>query len=242
MTSVHRSVQPSERWSVVVPVKRFSQAKLRLTDGLAPLAREEVARAFALDTLHVLAQVPAISRILVITDFSEESFPLPERAQLLVQRSPGLNSAIREGIRGVRAEDPAAPTLIIVADLPTLRADHLDAALAAAGQVLPRVVVDASGTGTTALTIPPGGETQPSFGTDSARRHRHSGYTELRLPRGNTLRCDVDTLEDLLAAQDVGCGPNTRQALRRWELDRPNPVPATRHVSQSHRGGKSRAE
>ena len=223
--------RPAESaWTVIVPVKRFDTAKARLSPELAAPARADFALAFARDTIRALLLAPAVRRLIIVSDRPPAGLPVPEGASVLVQRGTGLNPALREARLVAHAAAPGDPILIAVADLPCLRADHVDAALAAAGHRRPRLVVDAAGTGTTAITLPPAAELSPSFGPDSAARHRRAGFRELRLPRDHTLRRDVDTREDLRLAEGLGVGEHTRAALRRW-ADRAEPSPAASPLS-----------
>jgi 2-phospho-L-lactate guanylyltransferase len=54
---------------------------------------------------------------------------------------------------------------------------------------------------------------EPQFGIGSAARHDTLGA---RLEAGPGLRCDVDTAEDLDAAESLGLGPATAAVLARW--------------------------
>ena len=74
-------------------------------------------------------------------------------------------------------------------------------------------VADRHGSGTAAL-FAFGSPLDPRFGADSAHRHRDSGAVELTGPWPG-LRCDIDTPEDLAAAERLGVGAATAEALRR---------------------------
>ena len=67
---------------------------------------------------------------------------------------------------------------------------------------------DADGTGTTLLATAPGSPVRPRYGPGSARAHRAAGAVEL-VGDWPSLRHDVDTAADLLAAASLGLGPAT---------------------------------
>jgi 2-phospho-L-lactate guanylyltransferase len=102
----------------------------------------------------------------------------------------------------------------LTADVPALRADVLDHALAAAAAVGSALVVDASGTGTTLLSAAPEVTLDPQFGPDSAGRHQRAGAVPLTGPGLGPLRQDVDTEADLIAACRLGLGPATLRYVR----------------------------
>jgi 2-phospho-L-lactate guanylyltransferase len=64
------------------------------------------------------------------------------------------------------------------------------------------------GTGTTLLLSAPGRPLDPRFGVGSAAAHTATGATPIGAPVP-TLRCDVDTTEDLAIACALGPGPRT---------------------------------
>ena len=92
-------------------------------------------------------------------------------------------------------------------DLPALRSEELAAALAELDGRR-AFCADRQGTGTTLLIAVAGGPLDPRFGVGSAAAHRASGAVPIcgALP---TLRCDVDTAEDLAVARALGLGPHT---------------------------------
>ncbi|NUT53710.1 MAG: 2-phospho-L-lactate guanylyltransferase, partial [Saccharothrix sp.] len=61
----------------------------------------------------------------------------------------------------------------------------------------------------------PGGALGPRFGVGSAGHHRNSGAIAL-IGAWPSLRCDVDTEEDLRLASILGLGVHTANALPAW--------------------------
>ncbi|MFS8103249.1 2-phospho-L-lactate guanylyltransferase [Lentzea alba] len=199
---------------LVVPVKTLDRAKTRLTSatGGDPVSHAALALALAMDTVSAALATPGVRRVVTITSdpavaaemsgLGVES--LPEPAQ------PGLNEALLHGARTLRSARIGA----LQADLPALRSSELQAALeASAGRRA--FVPDRQGTGTTLLLSAPGGELDPRFGVGSAGHHRISGAVALFGP-WPSLRCDVDTEEDLRLAVMLGLGAHTSNALPAW--------------------------
>lgn len=206
----YRVTEPT--WTVVVPLKRLSAAKSRLRGAVPGVPHEPLALALALDTVTAALASPSVGEVLVVTDDLTAGRALRALGARIIQDPPGggLNPAFDRGASLVDGSGVAALT----ADLPALRPAELTAALrAAAGP--PRVrrfAADTPGTGTVLLLAPPGVPLDPRFGGPSAAAHAASGA--LALPEaGPTLRRDVDTRADLLAAVTLGLGRHTAELL-----------------------------
>ncbi|MDZ8200964.1 2-phospho-L-lactate guanylyltransferase [Microbacterium sp. SSW1-59] len=198
------------QWRVVIPVKPARRGKSRLASG-AP--REGLARAIALDTIAAAAACPAVAQVFVVTD--DAGLPLA------AADIPGLRFVAEEGARGLdaaialgmAAAGTDAHRAALLGDLPALRPDDLAAALDAATAPSRAVVADAEGSGSTLVTATAGVAWTSAFGDGSFTRHLALGCVDLEIPRGSTLRRDVDTPDQLAEAADLGLGPRTSAAL-----------------------------
>jgi 2-phospho-L-lactate/phosphoenolpyruvate guanylyltransferase len=200
-------------YAVLLPVKPPARGKSRL--DLPDPERSSLARAFALDTTETCLAAPSVGAVLVVTDdavFATEvgalgSVAIPDGVSGDLNRS--LQLAAAEATRRWPMLRPAA----LCGDLPALRVEDLEEALARVGALgaRPSYVADEAGTGTTLYTAPYDAFT-PSFGVDSARLHLDGGATAIEgaLP---SLRHDVDTLDDLRSARPIGLGPRTTQVM-----------------------------
>ncbi|WP_326560471.1 2-phospho-L-lactate guanylyltransferase [Micromonospora sp. NBC_01796] len=200
-------------WTVVVPVKRLSAAKSRLRGALPGVPHEPLALALALDTVSAALASPAVAGVLVVTDDIAAGRALGALGARITPDPPtgGLNGAFTLGAALVDGAGVAALT----ADLPALRTAELTAALAAVGAGPPRLrrfAPDTPGTGTVLLVAPAGVPLDPRFGGPSAAAHTASGALALT-GAGPTLRRDVDTRADLLAAAALGLGRHTAALL-----------------------------
>ena len=203
-------------WVVIVPVKRYSEGKLRLGDRSD---RAELAEAFARDTLTAVAASPRVRMLLVITDDPTlvGDLSLPVSVTVRTQQAPGLNNAIATGLRIAQDSWPDYGVAVLLGDLPALTPDDLERTLEIAEEIPLGIVPDSSGTGTVMITGQPGVPLLPAFGVGSANRHRDLGH---RLLRGTErLRRDVDTTEDLAVALRLGVGPYTLAVLARDRAD-----------------------
>jgi 2-phospho-L-lactate guanylyltransferase len=87
---------------------------------------------------------------------------------------------------------------VLVADLPPLRPEDIDAVVAEFSEHRnPLYVADHHGSGTTFLIHGPGRMPGIGSGRNSAHRHRRLGYREAQRP-GRGLRADLDTPQDLV--------------------------------------------
>lgn len=197
-------------WVVLVPIKRFGEAKRRLGDRPD---RGALAEAFARDTLAAVAGSARVRMLLIVTDDPHliGDLRLPVAAAVRTQRTPGLNAAIGEGLRFAQESWPDYGHAVLLGDLPALTTEDLDRTLELAEELPLAVVPDASGSGTVMITGQPGMPLLPVFGPNSAARHRDLGH---RILRGTErLRRDVDTQEDLDVAIRLGVGRHTAALL-----------------------------
>lgn len=192
-------------WAVVLPVKRLHAAKSRLRGALPGVPHESLALALALDTAAAALACPPVAEVVAVTDDPTVGRALARLGARVVPDDPrdGLNAAFAHGAATAGAGRSVAA---LAADLPALRPEELCAALSAAR--VRSFVADAPGTGTVLLTAPPGTALDPRFGVGSAEAHRRSGALALTEP-WPTLRRDVDTAADLVAAALLGLGPET---------------------------------
>jgi 2-phospho-L-lactate guanylyltransferase len=202
-------------WAIVVPVKRLGEAKTRLRtdEGL----RREIALAIALDTVRAALACPAVAVVVAVSDDEVAGPALTRIGAVVVPDIPdaGLNPALQHGARHAALLVPGARVATVSADLPALAGRELAALLAHAAEEETAFVADASGEGTTVLTARTPELLRPAYGARSRRAHLDAGAVDLTDVAGPTLRQDVDTLADLAAAAELGCGSDTADLLAR---------------------------
>lgn len=177
--------------AVVVPVKAFTQAKVRLTPVLDPATRAELARAMA---ARVLRAARPLLTVVVCDDEEVRAWAERQGAEALWTPELGLNGAVEAGVahlarRGVErvvvahADLPLAAELRWVADFSgvTLVPDrHLD--------------------GTNAACVPAASGFRFAYGPGSFAAHRAEAARldlPVRLVPDERLGWDVDVAADL---------------------------------------------
>lgn len=201
------------RWSVIVPVKGPRTGKSRLADAAGP-RRAGLALALALDTLAAVAATPRV-RLVVVTPDPVVSAEAARMGALVVgDDGTSLSAALTAGVRAAVEDErhgPEPAVAILLGDLPALRPQDLQTALAACTRARTAFVPDAKGTGSVLLASIDPAHLQPAFGPESAVAHATSAARlDLDLPR---LRRDVDNAEDLAAAVALGVGARTAEVL-----------------------------
>lgn len=197
---------------VVVPVKPPARGKSRLV-GPADDERRDLAAAFALDTVEACLATPGVAQVLAVTDDAAFAARLTAAGCAVVPDgvSGDLNGSLRQAAAEARRRWPDLQPVAMCADLPALRPDDLGRALAALPSGAPAFVADAARTGTT-LYAAPHGRFDPRFGPGSRDAHLACGAVEVAGELA-TLRQDVDDVDDLRRAAELGLGPRTRAVL-----------------------------
>jgi len=201
--------KPANRWSLVVPVKRVENAKTRL--GLDAASRASLAIAMAVDTVAAALGCPLVSAVVVVTDDARAREALAPLGVLIVADEPdaGLNAALEHGV----AIAMAGPVGALASDLPSLRSDDLGIILDRALEYDQSVVADLSGSGTTLLCARSAALFAPRFGVESFAAHVAAGAADLTELAPESVRRDVDTVDGLSGAVDLGVGYATKRAL-----------------------------
>ena len=180
--------------AVLVPVKKFTEAKLRLAPALPPAARAELARSMATHVVHAAAPLPTA---VVCDDVEVAAWARSEGALVIWEPERGLNRAVEAGVERLRAAGvervivahgdlPLAPGLAWVARFPGVT-----------------VVPDTVCNGTNVICVPAGAGFTFSYGPGSFARHTAETFRRglpLRVVREAGLAHDVDTPADLVGS------------------------------------------
>jgi 2-phospho-L-lactate/phosphoenolpyruvate guanylyltransferase len=216
----------------VLPVKRFVDAKQRLSDGLPAATRRALAEAMLIDVLVALRRTDGVSEVVVVTaEPAAEALAHGYGARVVHEsREAGQLAAAELGLRDAAGADMV---LLVPGDCPALDPRELDALLASVAPAPSVVVVpDRHGTGTNGLLLRPPSVIAPAFGPGSRERHEQlaadAGAALLVEPLPS-LVLDVDTPADLEAMRAAlegsrGGAAHTRGLLRR--LARTGPAAA----------------
>src|SRR3954454_22427840 len=169
-------MKPQEaRWAIVVPIKRLTVAKTRLSQSAD--VRADLALAMALDTVAAARGALAVELVVVVTDEPTATQAVAAMGARVVADEPdaGLNPALEHGARAAAASMPALRIAALSSDLPALRPADLDVVLAAAMHHPRCVVADAGGSGTTLLPAALMATFAPRSGGASPQVHLDDG-------------------------------------------------------------------
>jgi 2-phospho-L-lactate guanylyltransferase len=176
---------------VLIPIKAFAAAKLRLTERLDNAQRAALAREMAGRVLRAAAGLP----VSVVCDDDEvATFAVARGASVLWTPGLGLNGAVSEGV--ARLADAGVEAVVVAhADLPL--ASDLRPLIGFAGVT---VVPDRHDDGTNVLCVPAAAGFVFHYGPASSAHHveeaRRLGLA-CRVIRDQRLGWDVDVPADL---------------------------------------------
>jgi 2-phospho-L-lactate guanylyltransferase len=191
------------RATAVLPVKRFGDAKRRLTAGIDEQRREALVGAMLEDSLEAIAAARSIERTIVVSgDPRAQQIAAAAAAEVLPD--PADTGHVEAALAGIaRAEvDGAECVVLLPGDCPLLDARELDRLLTGVPARYVAVVPDRHGTGTNALVLSPPDAIRPAFGEGSCARHV-AAAREAGVPFGveelPSLALDLDTPADVVA-------------------------------------------
>ena len=181
----------------VIPVKRLSEAKSRLSPRLSPRERATLVETILRRTVDVLKEVGAIDRIAVAT---EERTLIDSLSSVeWLPDMGGLNPSLVHAASWA-ADLKARSMLVLPCDLPLLEGRDIRALLDS-GHAEPGVsIAPTQDGGTGAILLSPPEVIAPAFGPDSFMRHIENARAR-DLPVRTVIRRgfshDLDTADDL---------------------------------------------
>jgi 2-phospho-L-lactate/phosphoenolpyruvate guanylyltransferase len=188
--------------AVVVPVKAFHAAKLRLAPALSPDARAVLAREMATRVVRAAGPLPVT---VVCDDEDVRAWALAAGATVHWTPGLGLDGAVHAGVDAVAAAG-ADRVVVAHADLPL--ATGLDHVVGTTGVLL---VPDRWNDGTNVIALPAASGFQFSYGPGSFARHRAEAERlglPVQIAVDQVLGWDVDVPDDLLlpGGEDLTAG------------------------------------
>jgi len=182
---------PTARAAVLVPLKAFAQAKLRLAPALPAAARVELAKNMA---ASVLAAAHGLPVAVVCDDVGVAEWARSRGVRVILSPGLGLNAAVGAGV-DLLATEGVDRVVVVHGDLPLAR----DLSPLAEGEGV-LLVPDRRADGTNVAVVPAGAGFRFQYGRGSFRRHcaeaRRLGLA-LRVLRDERLGHDVDLPADL---------------------------------------------
>lgn len=187
---------------VLIPVKAFRDAKLRLAPVLRPSAREALVRQMAEQVLRAARSLP----VSVVCDDPEvRDWAEAHGATVLWCPGRGLNGAVSDGVESL-GDAGATEVIVAHADLPL--ADDLDRAAGFEGITL---VPDRHDDGTNVMCLPARCGFRFAYGPASFRRHRAEATRlglAVRVLVDRRLGWDVDVPADLVLPSELEPTPS----------------------------------
>ena len=182
------------RTAVLVPVKAFSRAKLRLAPALDPAARAQLARRMAETVLLAAGDLPVA---VVCDDDDVSTWARQAGAEVIWRPGRGLNGAVDDGVAALAGQG-VERVVVAHGDLPL--ALELGWVARFPGVTL---VPDRRDDGTNVASVPATSRFRFAYGPGSFRRHaavaRRLGLA-VRVVREPRLGWDVDVPDDLAVA------------------------------------------
>jgi 2-phospho-L-lactate guanylyltransferase len=180
---------------VLIPVKRFEEAKGRLAPALSPPRRAALARTMAEQVVRSAGNLPVA---VVCDDRAVAAWARNLGALVIWEPGRGLNGAVHEGVRHL-AEAGTRLVVVAAGDLPL--AEDLVWATRYPGVT---IVPDRRHEGTNVLAVPTDVHFEFTYGPGSFGRHldqaRQLGVP-VRVVNAPGLAWDVDLPADLLAVK-----------------------------------------
>jgi len=198
--------------TAIVPLKALDRSKQRLSGRLSPTQRRALMRDLFLHVLDTCVAAGSIDETLAVVGDDAGLTLARHRSVTALRDARDLNTALRHATARVPA---GSTSLIVVADLPEVTVEDLDA-IVAAGRPAPAVLVAPTHDGGTgALLRQPAAVIQPAFGHASAAAHlaaaQAAGVRAGVIMRPG-LAHDVDRPADLDRYADVVAGPPGRSS------------------------------
>ena len=185
----------TDRVAVLVPVKAFDRAKVRLAPALEPRERAHLARVMA---EHVLAAAAPLPVAVVCDDDDVADWARARGARVVLAPGAGLNGAVETGV-AVLGELGHERVIVAHGDLPL--AGPLAWLSRSVGVTL---VPDHRDDGTNVACIPTHADFRFSYGPGSLARHEAEGRRlglPVRIVRDPLLARDVDEPADLFGLE-----------------------------------------
>ena len=205
----------------IIPVRGLERAKTRLGEALDPEERRALVEGLLRRTIRAALTTPGVRAVAVVSPDPEAlAVAADAGAVTLPQGGGGLNEGLADG-RAWARELGATAILVVPADLPAIGPGELAQVLGAArarlaatralgmpATSLVALVPDRAGLGTNVLLLAPPGAVPFQYGPGSRAAHAGAAarlgaaYLEI----DGRLGLDLDTPDDLLAAEAVGLG------------------------------------
>lgn len=181
----------------IIPAKPFTQSKTRLSPVLTATERINLSNHLLRRTIGVAQTVGPV--VVVSRSSNVRKLAKACHAWALVENTPDLNAALRQGIEWVKLKGGDS-ILILPADLPRLTSKELQSLVKKGAQHPAMVIAPCRrNQGTNALLLHPPNLILPQFGPNSFAAHLSAARAieiDPQIHRSAGLSLDLDTPED----------------------------------------------
>ncbi len=188
-------------WAII-PVKPLKRGKSRLSNILSETERTTLNQSMLVNTLKTLKSINEIDTVLVVSrDPSALAIARDWDARTVLEDgNPELNTAIRRAVAVAKAYY-VNKILILPADLPLVKADHVKSLLSCATKP-PEIIIapDRRRDGTNALYLEPADLINFYYGTGSFHKHVEEAEKRkinVKIFESEEFGLDLDLPEDL---------------------------------------------
>ncbi len=193
-------------WALI-PLKRYGQAKQRLSGFLMPGERISLLKAMLEDLLFVLCGHPEIESVLLVSDEpTVKKMALDKALELITEEElgvNGLNDVVQAAVSKL-AQRGIDDVMVIHGDLPLLTEQEISILIKSHQQAKsPAVTIaqDIEGQGSNCVLCTPASQMHFQYGVNSLQKHRvHAQEISASLQIINLpgAQCDIDTPVDLI--------------------------------------------
>ena len=206
---------------VLIPVKRLSEAKKRLSKVLTDRERRRIVVAMLWDVLRAVAESDSVDNIAVVgSDKPVKRMAEAFGAVFLEDPGGGLNETLTYGTDWC-IQQGADGVLIIPSDLPLITPEDVDGVVSMGVDVRCVVVSPSHDMGTNALLRRPPNVISTMFGMRSVNTHIKAARKK-RIPlyvyNSWRLSVDVDDPPDLRFVLEKGAGTQTCRLMRETRI------------------------
>ncbi|MEM3506517.1 MAG: 2-phospho-L-lactate guanylyltransferase [Candidatus Bathyarchaeia archaeon] len=186
---------------LIIPVKKLSDSKTRLSSILSPIERKALMLAMIKDVLKAAKSSKKIDNIILVSS-DQNVFKISKEfnIEFLEERSQhGLNNALQNAIKYCIKKNSKS-VLIIPADIPLVLAEDLEEIIGLSESSSIVITPSKNGCGTNALMLSPPNIIQPMYGNNSFYSHIYEAKikgVETKVYKSYRLALDIDTPKDL---------------------------------------------
>jgi len=206
----------------LVPVKRLSESKNRLSTIFKREERKDFVIAMLRDVLEAISSSTVDRTVIMGSDGVVERLSYDYRASFLADTGQELNKVIGCATAWCIREE-AESVLILPADIPLVSSIEIDKIISSCSEEPSVVISPSRDGGTNALMRRPPDTIQTYFGPRSFEKHineaSRKGVTA-RIYKSPNLSLDIDSPQDLRQLLEVGEGTEAYEFLKRSEGDK----------------------